>query len=78
MLGLGGPLQERGDVLGQLTLRRRRAVLVLNDLPTGGRASGGRNDKTLPHRGIEPKNSQNPGSLPQTQNTPAESEAVHL
>jgi len=35
VLRLGGPLQESGHILGQLTLRRRCAVLVLNDLKRG-------------------------------------------
>ena len=48
VLGLGGPLEEGGDVLGQLTLRRRSAVLILNDLTRRrghGRESGGAGGK---------------------------------
>lgn len=32
VLRLGGPLQESGHILGQLALRRRSSILVLNDL----------------------------------------------
>lgn len=35
VLRLGSPLQESGHVLGQLALRRRCAVLVLDDLERG-------------------------------------------